>query len=158
MVDVKSEVKLSKLLKEKYINLELKQNTKRQLLVELVDFAASAAGLKDKRTLSNAILKRERLGSTGIGGGVAIPHAKSDKIGSFILVFARHNQGLDFGSLDGEKTYIFFMLASPQAEVGTHLKALSEIARLVKDKFIVEKLKKAKTKKDILNIVSIYEK
>ncbi len=158
MVDVKSEIKLSKLLKEKYINLELKQNTKRQLLVELVDFAAKAAGLKDKRTLSNAILKRERLGSTGIGAGVAIPHAKSDKIPGFILVFARHNQGLDFGSLDGEKTYIFFMLASPQAEVGAHLKALSETTKFVKDKFIVEKLKKAKTKKEILSIVSIYEK
>ncbi len=158
MSEGRMDIRLSSLLKEAHINLALKQNTKNKVLVELMEFVAKCGRIKDRRAISNAILKRERLGSTGIGGGVAIPHAKSDKIRTFILVFARHDQGIDFGALDGEKTYLFFVLVSPQDDVGGHLKILSEIARLVKDKFIVEKFKKTKDKKGILKIVSLYEK
>jgi PTS system nitrogen regulatory IIA component len=102
------------------------------------------------------MLERERLGSTGIGGGIAIPHAKSKAVAGFILVFARIIGGMDFGALDGEKTYLFFALASPEEEVGGHLKILAEISRLVKDKFIVEKLKKVKDAKEVLKIISLY--
>lgn len=153
-----SEGSLSRLLKEKYINLALKENNKRKIIVELVDLIASSGKLKDKKSFINQILKREKLGSTGIGNGVAIPHAKSDKVKDFIMAFARHNQGLDFGALDGEKTYLFFILASPESNVGGHLKILADVSRLVKDKFIVERLKNAKDKKEILKIIEAYEK
>ena len=147
---------LSSLIKEKYIKMDLRENKKNKLLAELVDFIAKSGKLKDKKSFLNALVKREKLGSTGIGNGVAIPHAKSERVRDFILAFARHNQGVDFGALDGEKTYLFFVLASSADEVGNHLKILAEISRLVKDKFIVENLKKAKDKKEILKIISTY--
>ncbi|MGB4520372.1 MAG: PTS sugar transporter subunit IIA, partial [Candidatus Omnitrophota bacterium] len=83
-----------------------------------------------------------------------IPHGKSEVVRDFVLVFARCDMGIDFGALDGEKTYLFFALASPKKEVGWHLKVLAEIAHLVKDKFIVELLKKAKNKDEVLRIIS----
>lgn len=150
--------KLSSLLKEKHINLDLKETNKTKLIGELVDLIGQSKELKDKKTLLNLILKREKLGSTGIGNGVAIPHAKSDKVNNSVIGFARHSQGVDFGALDGEKTYIFFILASAEANVGGHLKILADIAHLVKDKFIVERLKNAKDKKEVLKIIATYEK
>ncbi|MDD5730594.1 MAG: PTS sugar transporter subunit IIA [Candidatus Omnitrophica bacterium] len=152
----KSGVRLTKLIKEKCIELELKEKTKNKLLDELVGVLAGSGKLKDKKAFLGALTKREKLGSTGIGNGVAIPHAKSEKVKDFILAFGRHEEGVDFGALDGEKTYLFFALASPAEDVGNHLKILAEISKLVKDKFIVENLKVAKTKKDILKIISTY--
>jgi len=157
MITEKS-IKLSVLLKEKHIDLELKEHSKKKLLTELVDLAsASSEKIKDPKEFLGALIKREKLGSTGIGNGVAIPHAKSDSVRDFVLAFARHKEGVDFGALDGEKTYLFFVLASPQDNVGGHLKILAEISRLVKDKFIVELLKRAETKKEILKIISDHE-
>ncbi len=152
-----SNIKLSRILKEKYIFLDLKGNNKKKLLIELVEFIARSGKLRDKKTILKEILKRERLGSTGIGNGVAIPHAKSDKARDFILAFGRHNGGIDFGALDGAKTHIFFVLVSPKSDVGSHLKILAEISRLVKDKFIVHCLKKAKDKKEILRTIENYQ-
>lgn len=143
-------------LKEKYINLDLKGDTKKEIIEELVDLIAGSGKLKDKKALINEILKREKLGSTGIGNGVAIPHAKSDKMKNFILAFARKREGIDYGALDGEKTYLFFLLASPESNVGGHLKILSGISRLVRDKFIVDRLKKAADKKEIIKIFSVF--
>ena len=67
-------------------------------------------------------------------------------------------QGIDFGALDGEKTYLFFVLISPEANIGGHLKILAEVSRLVKDKFIVDRLKAALDKKEILKVISTYER
>lgn len=152
------DIRLSNLLKEKFINLELKEDDKRKLIAELVEFIGKSGKLKDKKVFLKAILEREKLGSTGIGGGIAIPHAKSKGVGDFILAFARKDNGIDFGALDGERTHLFFVLASPKDEVGNHLKLLAEISRLVKDKFIVGLLMKAKTKKEALKIISDAEK
>lgn len=151
-------ISLATLLKEKNITLGLKENTKRKLIIELVGLAAQSGKLKDKSAFLNALWKREKLGSTGIGNGVAIPHAKSEHVRDFVLSFARKDEGIDFGALDGEKTYLFFVLASPAEQVGSHLKILAEISRLVKDKFIVDLLKKAVDKKEILRIIQTYSK
>ena len=153
-----TDVRLSSILKEKYLLLSLKENSKNKVIAELVELLAQSGKLKDKKTFYNAIVKREKLGSTGIGNGVAIPHAKSQKAEGFIIAFARHIEGIDFGALDGEKTYLFFILASPEADVGGHLKILADISRLVKDKFIVDRLKGAQDKKEILKIIKTYEK
>jgi fructose-specific phosphotransferase system IIA component len=151
-------INLLSLIKEKFINLELEGTNKNEIITELVEMAAKSSKLKNKKSFYKAILDREELGSTGIGNGVAIPHAKSKMVGDFILVFGRKNTGIDFGALDGEKTYLFFALASPQEKVGVHLKILSEISRFVKDKFVVDLLKKAKDKKEIPKIVAMYNK
>jgi fructose-specific phosphotransferase system IIA component len=151
------EIKLTRLLKEKFINLDLKGLDKKEVIAELVGLIAKSKKLTNKKGFLKAIQEREKLGSTGIGAGVAIPHAKSDAIRDFILVFARSDKGIDFGALDGEKTFLFFALASPKNEIGGHLKILAEIAHLVKDKFLTELLRKAKDGHEVLKIITRME-
>lgn len=148
------EIKVSDLLKERFINLKLDGEEKKEVIAELVDLIGQSKKLKNKKAFLKSLLEREELGSTGIGNGVAIPHAKTKVVKNFILAFARKDQGLDFGALDGEKTYLFFMLASPEDDIGGHLKILAEISRIVKDKFIVDLLRRAKDKKELLKIIS----
>lgn len=152
------DIRLSSLLKEKYVELDLQEKDKKKVLAELVDFIADKGKIKDKKDILASLVKREKLGSTGIGNGVAIPHTRSAKVSDFILAFARQAKGIDFGALDGEKTYLFFVLLSPEENVGGHLKILAEVSRLVKDKFIVDRLKAAQDKKEILKVISTYEK
>ena len=152
------DIRLSKLLKENLIDLDLDCKNKPDIINDLVELLSKSRRIRNKKAFFKAILEREKLGSTGIGNGVAIPHAKSEGVGDFILAFARQDTGIDFGALDGEKTYLFFALASSRNEVGGHLKILAEISRLVKDKFIVGLLKRAKTKKEIIKIISDIEK
>jgi len=147
-------MKLAALLNEKFISLDLKGKTKKEVIAELVELVAGSKKLKNKKAFLEAIIQREALGSTGIGDGVAIPHAKTKVVKGFVLAFGHSNNGIDFGALDGEKTQLFFILASPKEEVGSHLKVLADISHLVKDKFIVSLLKKAKDKKEILRIIS----
>lgn len=148
------EIKLGDLLKDKLIDLALKADDKKGILEELIDLLDKSQKLKNKKAILKVMLEREKLGSTGIGNGVAIPHTKSKEVKGFALAFGRKDKGIDFGALDGEKTYLFFALASPENAVGGHLKILSEISRLTRDKFIVERLKKAKDKKEILRFIS----
>ncbi|MGE5197143.1 MAG: PTS sugar transporter subunit IIA [Deltaproteobacteria bacterium] len=148
------EIRISRLLKDNLIDFELKGNNKKEIIAELIDLLSKSRRIRNKKAFLKAIMEREKLGSTGIGNGVAIPHAKSEGVSDFILAFARKDEGMDFGALDGDRTFLFFALASPKEDVGGHLKILSEISRLVKDKFIVERLKKAKNKKEVIKIIS----
>ncbi len=157
-VDEHSDTKLSDLLKEKHIELNLKEKEKPKLIAELVDIVAKSNNINEKKVLFRAILERERLGSTAIGKGLAIPHAKIKGIKKPILILGRSFEGVDFDSLDGEKTYLFFLLISAQDEVGLHLKILAKIAHLARDKFHVERLKKIKDKKEFSEIISDFER
>jgi len=152
------DIKLPDLLKDKYIELDLKEKEKPKLIAELVDMVAKPSRIKDRKAIFEAILEREKLGSTGIGNGVAIPHAKIKGIKKPLLILGRSTEGVNFDALDGEKTYLFFMLISPREEVGLHLKILSKISHLVKDKFVVERLKKIKDKHEIFKIISDFER
>jgi PTS system fructose-specific IIA component/PTS system nitrogen regulatory IIA component len=138
--------------------LDLKEKNKAKLILNLIDLLAKSRKIKNKKAILRAILERERLGSTAIGGGVAIPHAKSKVVKDFVLAFAKSKEGVDFGALDGEKVYLFFMLASPQPLVGEHLKILAKISYLIKDKFTVKLLRQARDKKEVLRIISSHEK
>ncbi|HNX81378.1 MAG TPA: PTS sugar transporter subunit IIA [Candidatus Omnitrophota bacterium] len=159
MVVKKSEtVNLISLLKDKGIVLELEGDCKKKILAELAAIAGQSSKMLNEKGFLKIMIERESLGSTGIGNGVAIPHAKSKYVKDFILVFARKSGGIDFGALDGERTYLFFALASPQEKVGMHLKILAEISHLVKDKFIVDRLRQAKDKKEILKVIAVFNK
>ncbi len=152
------DIKLYRSLKENLIDLELQGKNKNEVIGELVELLSKSRKIRNKKLFFKAMLEREKLGSTGIGNGVAIPHAKSEGVGDFIIAFARKDSGIDFGALDGEKTYLFFAMASSKNEVGGHLKVLAEISRVVRDKFIVELLRKAKNKKEIVKIISDAER
>ena len=151
-------IKLSSLLKENLVELDLKGKDKTEIIDELVDMVASTGKVKNKKAFAAALMERERLGSTAIGNGVAVPHAKTDVINHTVLAFGRSISGVDFNSLDGEKTYLFFMLISPKEDIGSHLKILAKISHLIKDRFMVGLFKKAKNKKEVLSIISNLER
>ena len=131
---------------------------KAKLISELVNLIAKSGRIKNKKALLDGLIERENMGSTAIGNGAAIPHAKIDGLSEPILAFARSLEGVDFNSLDGEKTYIFFILISAKEEVGSHLKILAKISHLIKDKFYINLFRKAKSKEEILKLVSAAEK
>jgi fructose-specific phosphotransferase system IIA component len=153
-----SSVKLSGLLKESSIELDLKGGNKADVIAELVDIVCKAGGIRNKKALSDALAEREKMGSTAIGNGVAVPHTKIEGVKQPILTFGRSSGGLDFNSLDGEKTYLFFILISPKEDIGAHLKILAKISHLIKDRFMVGLFRKAKTKKEVLSIIANLEK
>ena len=114
----------------------LKATNKKQLLQELSDRAADLSGLP-AREIFDALLHRERLGSTGIGEGVAIPHGKLARVKSIFGLFARLDRPVDFGSLDGAPVDLVFLLIAPEASGADHLKALACAARMRRDPGLV---------------------
>ena len=151
-------IRLSSLLKDNSIELSLEGKDKAGIISELVDIIVRSGKTKNKKVLSDALMEREKLGSTAIGNGVAVPHAKIEGIKQTVLAFGRSAGGVDFNSLDGEKTNLFFMLISPKDDIGAHLKILAKISHLIKDRFMVGLFKNAKSKKEVLSIIANLEK
>ena len=118
----------------------LKVNGKKQALQEIAAKAAELTGQSD-RTILEILLQREKLGSTGVGGGVAIPHGKLPKLNKVFGVFARLERPVDFEALDGQPVDLVFLLLAPEAAGADHLKALARVARLLRDPEIVQKLR-----------------
>jgi len=137
------------------ISIDLEAEEKNDVLSELVGLLVSSGKVKkdDKTEILKKVKERESLGSTGIGKGIAIPHAKSAKMKKMGAAFGISKKGLDFRSLDGEATHIFFLLVDPGETPGPHLKALAKISRLLDDKFIRDKLRSATSAKEILKII-----
>ena len=99
------------------------------------------------------LAERERLGSTAIGDGIAIPHGKLAGVNSIIGVFGRHQRGVDFDSLDGGPTYLFFLLVAPEDSASLHLKALARVSRLMKDPAFRERLSSAPDAAEIFRLI-----
>ncbi|AZN69890.1 PTS IIA-like nitrogen-regulatory protein PtsN [Georhizobium profundi] len=118
----------------------LKANSKKQLLQELASKAAQITGLTE-REIFEVILQRERLGSTGVGNGIAIPHGKLTTLPGIVGVFARLDQPIDFEALDDQPVDLVFLLLAPEGAGADHLKALSRIARVLRDQDTVAKLR-----------------
>jgi PTS system nitrogen regulatory IIA component len=142
-------------VKKRAVTVNLKADDKEGVIGELVGCIIKAGGVrpKDKEDLVKVLIDREFLGSTGIGQGIGIPHGKSLKIKSLIGAVGISKKGINFDSLDGEPTYIFFLLLAPQESAGPHLKALARISRLLKDKYFQDMLKSAKTEKELINFI-----
>ncbi|MGH6865264.1 MAG: PTS IIA-like nitrogen regulatory protein PtsN [Methyloceanibacter sp.] len=121
----------------------LKSKNKKQLLQELAVRAASLTGIQE-RDIFDVLWQRERLGSTGLGQGVAIPHGKLGTLKRIVGVFARLAEPTDFDSVDGEPVDIVFLLLAPDGAGADHLKALARISRLLRDGTAVEKLRASK--------------
>ena len=130
-------------LSEQCINIDLKGRNKREILEELVDLLVKAGEIEDKEEMVKVLLEREKLGSTGIGEGVGIPHGKTKTVKKLVAAFGRSEKGIDFDSLDEEPTYLFFLMVAPQDSAGPHLKALARISRLLKEKDFREELMSA---------------
>ncbi len=146
-------MKIIEFLNEKAVTANLKSTTKEAALRELVEILAKAEGIKGKEELVKVLFARESLGSTGIGQGVGIPHAKINSVKKLVAALGISPQGVDFDALDGEPVYIFFLLVAPEDSAGPHLKGLARISRLLKDKFFRESLKALKDEKAILKLI-----
>lgn len=107
----------------------------------------------DEEGIIAAILKREELGSTGIGNGVAVPHTKHPSVDRLVATVALATDGVDFASLDGEDVYILFLLVSPPDRPGDHLRGLENISRHLRDSKFCSFLRQAKTQKDIVELL-----
>ena len=125
-------MKLLDILKKEAIIPELSAGQKKEVLEELCHVLAHNEGLT-QGPLVEVLMDRERLGSTGIGEGIAIPHGKSDLVKNLTICCGRSSQGVDFESMDGRPTHLFFLLLAPENTTGVHLKALAKISRLLKD-------------------------
>jgi nitrogen PTS system EIIA component len=149
-------MKLMDFLSKKSIVVELKSTKKEDILKELVDLLINAGELdrSSRSKVIDSLLERESLGSTAIGQGIAIPHAKTDAVTKLVGAFALSKKGVDFDSLDGEPVYIFFLLLAAQDSAGPHLKALARISRLFKDKYFRDSLRGCTEEKDIIKVIS----
>lgn len=119
---------------------DLAGSDKTAVLRELAAHLAGAQPGLDPDRLVDVLWEREKLGSTAIGDGIAIPHGKMPGLSGVIGAFGRHVKGVDFDSLDGSPTHLFFLLVAPEDSVGQHLKALARVSRLLKDRAFRERL------------------
>ncbi len=131
---------LSDILASDAVFPEVKVASKKQLLQELAKFAEKFTQL-DSRQIFEALLQREKLGSTGLGRGIAIPHVKFAQLDRVYGLFARLAKPLDYDSVDGEPIDLVFLLLAPENAGADHLKALARISRLLRDNTIVQKLR-----------------
>jgi PTS system nitrogen regulatory IIA component len=143
LILVPQPMKLSELINEQNVIPDLKAKDKKGVLEELVDALLGRESTLDKNALVRVLLERERLGSTGIGDGVAIPHGKFSGIGQPSISFGRSRKGLYFESMDGEPTHLFFLLVAPENSASIHLKALARIAKILKNSAFRKELMEA---------------
>lgn len=146
-------MRLSKTIKKSAIRLDLRSTTKREALEELVDLLCAAYKLKDRDVILEAILKREEKQSTGVGMGLAVPHAKTPAVTKLYVAFATHAAGIDFDSSDGEKARLFFILVSPRDVSGPHIRALAGISRLVKHEEFRNTLLSCRDEKSCIEVI-----
>jgi PTS system nitrogen regulatory IIA component len=135
----------------------LKANSKEEALIELAEPIANAHPELDKAGLIKTLISRENLGSTGIGGGVAIPHGKYDGLDHLVAGFGRSAKGIDFNSMDHRPAHLFFLLVAPKNCAGDHLKALARISRLFKDPLLKNSLLQVQTREEIYGILEEYD-
>jgi len=133
------------------ITAHLAAESKEHVIREMVETLATASKIADddRDSIVKAIMKREELGSTGIGRGVAVPHTKHPSVDKLVGTVGISEDGVDFDSLDGEKVQLFFLLISPPDRPGDHLRALENISRQLRDEMFCKFLKKAKSAGDI---------
>ena len=135
---------------------EVAATTKEGVIRELVESLRAAGHFKsgDPEDLVRAILKREQLGSTGIGRGVAIPHAKHKSVERLVGTVGLSRAGVPFDSLDGEPVFVFVLLISPQDRPGDHLRALENVSRCLRDDSFVRSLRQAPDRETIWNLLA----
>ncbi len=148
-------MKLSSLIPTEAILDELEATDKKAALKEMLE-ALSAAGrvsAESAPALVNALMGREKLGSTGIGKGVAVPHATSEKVQGLVAAFARSSGGIDFAALDGQPVHLVFLLLASKDSSGRNLEALARVAKLVRDDRFCRFLREAKDRKELAELL-----
>ena len=146
-------MKISDILKKEHIIKELDSYDKKNVLDELSSFLEDEGEITSKENLLTALIEREKLGSTGIGENVAIPHAKISEIDKIITVFGRSKNGVEFESLDQKPVNFIFLVIAPENSTGQHLKALARISRLFKNPSLRESVLRTNEADQIYSIL-----
>jgi len=146
-------MKITEILPQELVISTLQGDSKDRVLRELAARVAAVHPEIDAGRLVEVLWDRERLGSTGIADGIAIPHGKLPVVHSVVAAFGRHPRGVDFQSLDGNPTKLFFLLVAPEDSVGLHLKALARVSRLLKEPSFREHLTTAANEDELYRFI-----
>ena len=142
-------MQITDMFRKQYIIEDLQARSKRAVLAELSEiFTRDHSGIQGE-AMVDVLLDREKLGSTGIGDGIAIPHGKLKGLDSLVISFGRSREGIDFDAIDGKPVHIFFLLMAPESSTGQHLKALAKISRMLKDQEFRSDLMSARSAEEI---------
>ncbi len=146
-------MKIMDILVKDGVILDLESETKPNVLAEMARNLAGAESGVDAERLVQVLLEREGLQSTGIGEGVAIPHGKMPALTRLMASFARSRKGVDFESIDGQPTHLFFLLVVPEHSGGQHLKALARISRFFRDAHFRKRLLEAESREEVFRTI-----
>lgn len=151
-------MKITELLTKHTIKLQLDSQQKEAVIEELVTVLDTAGKLNDKEGYKAAVVNREKQSSTGIGEGIAIPHAKTASVKEPAIAFGRSTAGVDYESLDGQPSHLVFMIAATEGANNTHLEALSRLSTLLMREEIRKQLLEAATEDEIIEIINTHDK
>ena len=138
--------------------VDLKGESKEDIIAELVNSLPAGDAITDREQVLQAVLDREKIMSTGIGDGIAIPHGKSAAVTELVAAMGTQRRGVDFDALDGEPAFVFFLLVSPANVSGPHIKALARISRLLKNDEFKKKLIEADSAAEIIATIEAAER
>lgn len=150
-------MKITELLTKDTILLDIKGNQKQEAIDQLVTILFDTGKIIDKADFKAAIIKREEQSTTGIGDGIAIPHAKVKAVKQAAIAFGKSERGVEYQSLDGQPAHLFFMIAAPDGANNTHLEALARLSGLLMNQEVREKLMSASSADEILTVIDIYD-
>ncbi|MBZ4662730.1 MAG: putative IIA-like nitrogen-regulatory protein PtsN [Caloramator sp.] len=137
------------------IVLNLKSNRKEEVIKELAELAFAEGKITSVNDYVQTVLDREKLFTTGVGNGIAIPHGKTDSVKESMMVFAKLNQQIEWESLDGKPVDLVFLLGVPEKDANDlHLQILSRISRKLMDDTFVDKLRRSQTKDEVMDILN----
>jgi len=147
-------MQLAEIIKSNMIWSALTAKTKLEIIRELSEDISSQVNSLDASTIAAVLMERERLGSTGIQDGIAIPHGKIPGLENIVVACGKSEAGIDFDAHDGEATHLFFVLLAPEDAAGQHLKILARLSRLLKESAFREKLMKATTAEEMHEVIA----
>ena len=146
-------MKLSKFCEEDLMTFDLQGESKEEVITELVELAAQSNLIRDRDDLLTAVLEREKLVTTGVGYGVAFPHAKTRALKGIVIAFGRSEVGIDFEAMDKKPVHLFFLIAAPEDAIGAHLNVMARLSYIMKSEKNRERLMRAKTPGEVLLIL-----
>jgi len=150
-------MRLRDLLDESVIKVGLESIDKEECFEEMIDLLARAGRVTDRAGALEAVRRRESQGTTGIGGGVAIPHGKHESVSSLVAALGTSPDGIEFDAVDGEPVRVVFLLLAPVDDPGPHVRALAEIARLVQTPGFCRKLLECRSPREVLDLLEAEE-
>jgi len=145
---------LSDLIQKNVVKVPIRSKSKSDVIAELLDVLVEAGKVEDREVAYNALLERESLGSTGLESGIAVPHAKTDAVSRLTVAIGIAPDGVDFQSVDGEPSRLFFLMLAPPDQSGPHIEALAEIARLARAPAFLKSLARAESPDEVVELIN----